>query len=41
VLTEIKSEDWEICFETLNKIKRINAHHKDLLNPAVLKVIVP
>ena len=41
MLLEIRSEDWQVSFEALNKTKRIVFHHKEYLTQPVLKILVP
>ena len=41
IISELKSEDWQIGNEAINRMRRIVKHHIDLLNPGILKTIVP
>jgi hypothetical protein len=38
---EIKSEDWQVSNEALNKLRRMVLHHAELLTPAVTKTLLP
>jgi hypothetical protein len=40
-VVELKSEDWQVSNEALNKMRRIIMHHDELLINSVIKSIVP
>ena len=37
----MKSEDWQISFEALTKLRRIIEHHNNLINHSVVRIIIP
>lgn len=40
LINELKSDDWQIAFDSINKLRRIIANHDSLLNNSVIKLIV-
>lgn len=41
MLVELKSDDWQVSNEALNKFRRIIMHHADLLTSGTLKSATP